>query len=79
MSKFSDHLHSVDETYLQHLGHASGFGVRMLLGGLACLAHGLVPSLFATTGSRTIKGLHDRMVVNRTRKPAADGTLDFMI
>lgn len=66
---FTEHPESVGETYWQHLAHAAGFGVRMVLGGLCCLAHALLPFLFVTTGSRMIASLHDRMVVNRRRAP----------
>ncbi len=32
---FTDHPASVDETYGEHLVMATGFGVRMILGGFA--------------------------------------------
>ena len=32
---FTEHPASVGETYGEHLVHATGFGVRMVLGGLA--------------------------------------------
>ena len=50
---------------------ASGFGMRMILGGLACLVHGLLPFLFVRTGSATITALHARMVTHRRQDPAA--------
>jgi hypothetical protein len=50
---FTDHPAAVGETYGAHLAMASGFGVSMILGGLACLVHGLLPFLFVKTGSRT--------------------------
>jgi hypothetical protein len=68
---FTDHPAAVGESYVQHLGVATGFGGRMILGGLACLVHGILPFLFTTTGSRTVTRLHDRMVANRTRAHAA--------
>ena len=58
---FTDHPHSVGESYLEHLCFATTFGGRMLKGGLACVAHGLLPFLFTTTGSRTVLALYDRM------------------
>ena len=70
LALFTDHPASVGETYGQHLVSASGFGSRMLLAGLACMLHGLLPFLFVRTGSRTIELLHDRMIVNRRRHPA---------
>ena len=74
---FTDHPASVGETYGEHLAQASGFGFRMVLGGLACILHGLLPFLFVKTGSKQIAVLHDRMVTNRT-KPMP-GILDFVI
>lgn len=74
---FRDHPASVGETYGEHLAHASGFGLRMILGGLACILHGLLPFLFVKTGSKQVSVLHDRMVTNRS-KPMP-GILDFVI
>ena len=73
---FTEHPASVGETYWQHLVHASSFGVRMMLGGLACVLHGLLPFLFVKTGSKQIETLHGRMVVNRSKLPAP---IDFVI
>lgn len=69
MSKlsFSEHPAAVGETYLEHMGVATGFGLSMIVGGFACLVHGILPFAFTSTGSRTIVRLHDRMVANRTR------------
>ncbi len=71
---FTDHPASVGENYVEHLGSAGFFGTRMVLGGLACMLHGLLPFLFVRTGRQTIELLHDRMVVNRHRRsrPAVD-------
>lgn len=67
LNKFNDHPASVGETYSEHFRAASSFGVEMILGGLACLIHGLFPFLFKNTGSQAICRLHDRMVVNRDK------------
>lgn len=64
---FREHPRSVDETYLQHLHTAGWFAATMLLAGLACLIHALVPHLFQKTGSAAIERLYDRMVTNRRR------------
>lgn len=65
---FSEHPESVGESYVEHLGQASGFGLRMIGGGIACLLHGLLPFWFEKTGSNQIRLLHDRMVTNRQRR-----------
>lgn len=70
---FTRHPATVGESYGDHFLAASGFGVRMLLAALACLIHAVLPFLFVTTGSNTIRALNDRMVVNRRRNPEPDG------
>ncbi|MGV3480024.1 MAG: DUF6356 family protein [Sphingobium sp.] len=68
MRLLTDHPASVGETYLEHMGQATSFGTTMILAGIACLIHGLIPAWFVSTGSKTISRLHDRMVINRRRK-----------
>jgi len=65
---FIEHPRSVGETYVEHLRVAASFGTCMIVGGLACLIHGLLPSLFRTRGSQTVASLHERMVVSRARR-----------
>ena len=72
LRRFTDHPSAVNETYLQHMGMAFGFGGRMLLGSLACFVHGLLPWMCLTRGSDTIRALHHRMVAHRTARPAPD-------
>jgi hypothetical protein len=69
---FTEHPATVGESYGEHLAHASRFGFRMILGGLACLVHGLLPFLFVRTGSATISALHTRMVTHRRQAAPAD-------
>jgi len=66
---FSEHPRSVGETYVEHLKVAASFGISMIAGGLACLVHALLPSLFRTKASQTVARLHERMVVSRARRP----------
>ena len=75
---FTDHPASVGESYAEHLVTASGFGLRMVLAGLACMVHALLPFLFVKTGSVQISTLHDKMLANRRRNPVT-GALDFVI
>ena len=65
---FRDHPASVGETYLEHSFQASYFGVCMLLAGLACLIHAIIPCLFKTTGRRAISELHSKMVLHRIKQ-----------
>lgn len=62
---FLEHPQSVGETYLAHQRQAFGFGLSMILAGLACMIHGLIPALFLHTGSDTIFRLHGRMAARR--------------
>ncbi len=67
--QFTHHPQSVGETYGEHFLAATGFGLRMLAGAIACLIHAFLPFLFVSTGSGIIRKLHDAMVVNRRRLP----------
>lgn len=73
-SLFSEHPKSVNETYLEHLMFAMGFGLRMLVGGLACILHGLLPFLFERTGSKCICDLHHRL--NVSGRPTTDSAVE---
>jgi hypothetical protein len=66
---FTEHPESVGESYWQHLGTATRFGIRMVAGGLACLIHGVLPFFFVGTGSSAIRDLHRSMVLHRQRVP----------
>jgi len=61
----NEHPASVGETYLEHMGVAFSFSGRMLLGGMACFVHGVLPFLFTRTGSGTVAELYQRMVTSR--------------
>lgn len=73
---FIEHPESVGESYGEHFVHANSFGIRMVLGGIACMLHGFLPFLFVKTGSKQIESLHGRMVVNRSKLPQP---IDFVI
>ena len=66
---FAEHPDSVGETYGQHFRTAARFGLAMVSGGLACLAHALVPALFERTGSRTVKRLYAEMTARQPGMP----------
>jgi hypothetical protein len=66
---FIDHPASVNESYVEHMGMAAGFGWTLLRASTACFVHALVPGLCEKTGSTLIRELHARMVTNRLRKP----------
>ena len=64
---FLKHPREVGESYGEHFATATGFGARMVVGGLACIAHGVIPVLFVRTASDTVKSLYGRM---KARQPA---------
>lgn len=65
--RFHEHPTSVGETYGQHLASAFRFGATLLLAGFACLVHGVLPWLWKTRASDTVRVLYDRMSVGRRR------------
>ncbi|MEA3017122.1 MAG: hypothetical protein QOI38_1844 [Sphingomonadales bacterium] len=58
---FTRHPTEVGESYGRHFVAASGFGLKMIGGGLACLVHAIFPFWFERTGSRTTDELHRRL------------------
>lgn len=73
---FREHPRSVGETYVQHLCAATSFAGTMMIAGLACFIHAIIPSLFEKTGSAAIERLHARMIVNRRRAPSSAGAAE---
>jgi len=68
---FTTHPASVGESYGEHLVTASSFGGRMVLAGIACMLHGLLPFLFVRTGSRAISELNAQL---SARRPAGSAS-----
>jgi Family of unknown function (DUF6356) len=68
---FTEHPESVGETYGEHMVRASCFGGRMVVAGLACMMHALLPFIFVRTGSQAIEELNARMLATRRRTAAS--------
>ena len=64
---FLSHPRSVGESYGEHAATAARFGFTMILGGLACVVHAIVPALFVRTASDAVKRLYAQM---KARQPA---------
>ena len=64
----TSHLDEVGESYGEHFVHAGRFGLSMVVGGLACFVHALLPFACVNTGSNTIRRLHGSMT-KRVDKP----------
>ena len=58
---FRDHPHSVDETYVEHMGVAFSFSLRLFKAAFCAFAHGIVPGVCETSASRAIRELHAEM------------------
>ena len=65
MTRFRAHLHSVNESYFQHMLHALSFTVALFFGALCCLVHAFFPFLFEKRGSAIVQRLYERMVLHR--------------
>lgn len=70
-SLFTEHPAAVGETYGEHMATAGWFARELLVAGLACAVHALLPFLFVRTASIRVERLHDRMVRNRHRAARA--------
>ena len=55
------HLAEAGENYTQHLMFASRIAIKMLIAGIQCFLHALVPSIFKTSGSNAIKELYKKI------------------
>ena len=61
---------SVNESYLEHQAFALKFSGSLIMAGLACFVHALVPGLFERTASSAVAKLHDEMIAHRNRSEA---------
>lgn len=66
-----DHPRAVGESYFEHQRHALGFAASLMLAGVACMIHALVPGLCVKTASRTVAKLQER-IANRASASAFD-------
>ena len=60
-----EHLNEINETYFQHMAVAFKIAINMLLTGVICLIHGLIPGLFKKTASNMIVKMHE--IVSRNK------------
>lgn len=64
---FTEHPESVGESYGEHLVRATVFGGRMVVAGIACMLHALLPFVFVRTGSVAIEELHAQIQAVKRR------------
>lgn len=76
---FTAHPATVGESYGEHLVTATSFGSRMVLAGIACMLHGLLPFLFVRTGSRAVSELNAQLAARRsTGSPSTALRIDLL-
>ena len=73
---FLDHPREVTEGFFEHFGVASSFGLVMIWGGCKAMVHAFIPALCVTSGSDTIRRLHNIMVEKRGAK--RDATVEML-
>ena len=75
---FLRHPRSIGESYAEHFVTAVGVGFKLILAGLACIVHALVPALCERTASSAVNALHARLA-NRARAAVRDSAIDYAI
>lgn len=70
---FLEHPRSIGESYLEHQRCALRFGLSLLVAGMACVVHALIPGLFVRTGSDAIARLNGQMIARRARTASDAG------
>lgn len=71
------HPRTVGETYTEHFGIAGRFGATMLVGGIKCLVHAVLPAVFERAASDTVGRLNGELT--RRRAASADAYPDYVI
>ena len=74
-----EHLAAVGESYGEHMRFAARFGLLMVLGGLACLIHALIPASFQTSGSGMVRKLSATLSDRSTLRRTPDGFRQFLL
>ena len=79
---FLSHPRSVGESYREHFRDATAFGAAMIAGGAKAMIHAVLPNLYETAGSDTVRRLHDVLVAKRGAKRDATSemlSIEWMI
>lgn len=58
---FTEHPHSVNENYFQHLLFTLYIGIAIILTGFVCIVHGFFPFIFKTYTSTKISALAEKL------------------
>jgi Family of unknown function (DUF6356) len=83
---FTHHPHAVGESYGEHFGAAMSYAGKLFLASCAAFVHALLPFLFVTTASRSIKAMYANMTGRGATAPlpapataSADRVHDYAI
>ena len=71
------HPRTVGETYVEHAGIAGRFGATMVAGGIKCMVHAVLPSVFERSASDCVAALNRELT--RRRAAAPDANPDYVI
>ena len=71
------HPRTVGETYVEHAGIAGRFGATMVAGGVKCLIHAILPSVFERSASDCVAKLNGELTRRRAASP--DANPDYVI
>lgn len=63
----NQHLKDIDETYLEHARFAGCVAFKLMLGSLALFVHAVLPWLFVTTGSDTVRSVNQILQERREK------------
>jgi len=66
----NSHLKEINETYLEHMHFAQKCGWRMVIAGLACVIHSIIPNIFASTASNALRILNQEIIDRRNKDKA---------
>ena len=71
------HPRTVGEGYGEHAGIAGRFGATMVVGGLKCLVHAVLPAVFERSASDCVAKLNAELT--RRRAASAEAYPDYVI
>lgn len=68
---FTRHPAEIGESYTEHFGAASSFGLTLIGAGIACVVHAILPFMFTHTASKSVHRLN-RQLAGKRRAELAD-------
>ena len=61
------HCNNLKLSYFEHMKQSCSFGVEFLAASYRAFVHALIPSLYETSSTRTVKKLHKRIAHEQKR------------